>query len=488
TGYTFDKWYSDEELTTAWTFTTDTVTADTTLYAKWTGAEGIYISGTIENADGKTVHLKLMYGTKEIKSTDCTTGTFLFEDVEKNVYDIIAECDGKIVTIIANTLHGSDTGKVIKIPAADVKSELEINGQSTPAVSVGELDTEAETISTGNPGKSVELKLIVEQKSTSNPDEDLAKLIDYVKEVNPKAEITPLSIEVLLLIDEDEVSHSELSTPLEIYIPLKNAKDLSGLAVHRIHDGEIKAFDPVNSSADHTDGTFSAEDNGIFVYADKFSYYAVSYTKDTPVTSSSSGGKPAEIFVKATVDKGVIGDYGRDATKDVSNWPTDKSSSYKFTVSTVGGAGAAGTLQVQVAGYQAGIWGWGDHDFKMYQVDANGTMTPLQTVYSGEKNGNWQYTAYYTPTGGVDTFVFKPESGATEDKAIVSATAASAAPTAAPAVQQTAAPVVAEQTALPTAAATKVATAAATEAAKSPAPLAGVIAGAMVAAAICRRK
>ena len=35
-GYTFAGWYSDESLATAWNFETDTVSKDTTLYAKWT--------------------------------------------------------------------------------------------------------------------------------------------------------------------------------------------------------------------------------------------------------------------------------------------------------------------------------------------------------------------------------------------------------------------------------------------------------------------
>ncbi|MDP2103350.1 MAG: InlB B-repeat-containing protein, partial [Candidatus Gracilibacteria bacterium] len=35
TGYTFAGWYKDAGLTTAWNFTTDTVTVATTLYAKW---------------------------------------------------------------------------------------------------------------------------------------------------------------------------------------------------------------------------------------------------------------------------------------------------------------------------------------------------------------------------------------------------------------------------------------------------------------------
>jgi uncharacterized repeat protein (TIGR02543 family) len=36
TGYTFSGWYKDAGLTTAWSFTTDKVTQDTTLYSKWT--------------------------------------------------------------------------------------------------------------------------------------------------------------------------------------------------------------------------------------------------------------------------------------------------------------------------------------------------------------------------------------------------------------------------------------------------------------------
>ena len=39
TGYTFDGWYGEPGLTTPWVFNQDTVRADTTLYAKWTGVK-----------------------------------------------------------------------------------------------------------------------------------------------------------------------------------------------------------------------------------------------------------------------------------------------------------------------------------------------------------------------------------------------------------------------------------------------------------------
>jgi uncharacterized repeat protein (TIGR02543 family) len=45
--FAFGGWYSDSALTHAWDFATSTVSADTTLYAKWTGSEttGVSVSG-----------------------------------------------------------------------------------------------------------------------------------------------------------------------------------------------------------------------------------------------------------------------------------------------------------------------------------------------------------------------------------------------------------------------------------------------------------
>ncbi|HJJ29092.1 MAG TPA: hypothetical protein O0X70_06875, partial [Methanocorpusculum sp.] len=487
-GYIFDKWETDVSITDDKFIMP---AKNVTINAVFKKREGTYISGTIENAGGKTVTLKLMLGAKEIASIETTDAAFHFENVANNVYDLVANSDGKTITVIADTSAGSISDIAIHIPSEKISSELEITGKDTPAVAAGNLEKAAEDLKTTRyqTASTLELKLIVKIEDPAETGSEMKKLTEEIKKTNPDAEFIALGIDVELFVDGKQKECTELDKLLEIYIPYDTSR--ADIAVFRVHEGTAEKLTKIDSKPGTRDGEYYIGTNGIYVYADKFSYYAVSYTPKTPVTSPSGGGKPAEIFVKATVDKGVIGDYGRDATKDVSNWPTDKSSSYKFTVSTVDAAGAAGTLQVQVAGYQAGLWGWGDHDFKMYQVDANGTMTPLTTVYSGEKNGNWQYTAYYTPSGGVDTFVFKPESGATEDKAVAAATTAkpTAKPTAAaPAVQQTAAPVVVEQTAAPTAAATTVATAAATAAAKSAAPLFGAIAGLLGALLVFRRK
>jgi uncharacterized repeat protein (TIGR02543 family) len=46
-GPVFDGWYKEEALTTPWNFAADTVTADTELYAKWTGPSPVDVSGQI---------------------------------------------------------------------------------------------------------------------------------------------------------------------------------------------------------------------------------------------------------------------------------------------------------------------------------------------------------------------------------------------------------------------------------------------------------
>ncbi|MBQ8118093.1 MAG: InlB B-repeat-containing protein, partial [Lachnospiraceae bacterium] len=52
TGYTFGGWYREASCTNAWTFDTDTVTGDTTLYAKWTINK---YNVTFVDEDGTTV-------------------------------------------------------------------------------------------------------------------------------------------------------------------------------------------------------------------------------------------------------------------------------------------------------------------------------------------------------------------------------------------------------------------------------------------------
>ncbi|MFC4305217.1 InlB B-repeat-containing protein [Cohnella boryungensis] len=54
-GYTFDGWYKEASTTTAWNFSTDTVSANTTLYAKWTAVIPVTYTVTFDSQGGSTV-------------------------------------------------------------------------------------------------------------------------------------------------------------------------------------------------------------------------------------------------------------------------------------------------------------------------------------------------------------------------------------------------------------------------------------------------
>ncbi|MDD3862611.1 MAG: InlB B-repeat-containing protein, partial [Clostridia bacterium] len=63
TGHTFGGWYKESGLTTAWTFTTDTVTAATTIYAKWT-ANTYTITFDKQGGTGGSDSVIATYGSK----------------------------------------------------------------------------------------------------------------------------------------------------------------------------------------------------------------------------------------------------------------------------------------------------------------------------------------------------------------------------------------------------------------------------------------
>jgi uncharacterized repeat protein (TIGR02543 family) len=70
-GYNFVGWYKDAALTAAWDFAADKVTADATLYAKWT--EIVY-TVTFETGDGSSVDPQpVAYGNKIVKPADDPT-------------------------------------------------------------------------------------------------------------------------------------------------------------------------------------------------------------------------------------------------------------------------------------------------------------------------------------------------------------------------------------------------------------------------------
>jgi uncharacterized repeat protein (TIGR02543 family) len=99
--YTFDGWYKEVGLTTLWNFTTDTVTANTTLYAKWTA-----ITFTVTfNVDGGSAVASLpsvMSGATITAPTAPTKANYTFDGWYKEV-GLTTPWNFTTDTVIANT-------------------------------------------------------------------------------------------------------------------------------------------------------------------------------------------------------------------------------------------------------------------------------------------------------------------------------------------------------------------------------------------------
>ncbi|WP_202915194.1 InlB B-repeat-containing protein, partial [Paenibacillus paridis] len=73
-GYTFSGWYKDEGYASAWNFLTDTVSANTTLYAKWTAIPVSTYTVTFDSKEGSAVvsAAGILSGATVTKPTDPT--------------------------------------------------------------------------------------------------------------------------------------------------------------------------------------------------------------------------------------------------------------------------------------------------------------------------------------------------------------------------------------------------------------------------------
>lgn len=116
-GYDFVGWYKDSGLTTAWDFTTDTVTGNVTLYAKWNAQGGGSggDSGTPVTGD-KTTTVTLPDGTV-VKTVTKTDGTVITTAQRKDGVVVVTTATSAGKTSAEVTLPKDMTSAVVTVPA-----------------------------------------------------------------------------------------------------------------------------------------------------------------------------------------------------------------------------------------------------------------------------------------------------------------------------------------------------------------------------------
>lgn len=298
-GYTFHGWYKDAAFTNRWNFDADTVTGNTTLYAKWTETAKIYgISGTVYASDGTTpasgVTVKLMKGDTQVASTtSAADGTYSFTDIAPGVYNIVAEKDDTTQTTLVIVTNHNETGKNVTLPQSKVNSKLTVNGADTPDVVAGGLDKEAAAVKAENSSAtSVKVEMTVESKSSAAVDPTDKTNIGTVASGKT---LEYLDIKVTKTVDGTENAITTTENMMEIVIPY-DMTGKSNITVYRNHGDSATAFTQLSTRPESgaTDGTYYLDtvNHLIYVYTQKFSTYAIGYNTQSGGGSggSSSGG------------------------------------------------------------------------------------------------------------------------------------------------------------------------------------------------------
>ena len=286
---------------------------DITLHAVWANKTfGLTVNVQKEDSssvDGATVTLKL--GSAEFREpASSSSGTAYFGDVPEGNYTLVAEKDGKTVTVAVSV--PADQNAEVIFPAVDVSSIVQIE-DGTPAVAVNGLaETAADSAKDGN---HVDVTVTVETKTegapaSGNPDDQETQI--EIKQINDKVPAGSKT-EYLGINIEKQVSEgtpeklTSTANMLEFLIPY----DFNGkfsVTLYRCHNGEVTPLTEIKQKygpdAKREDGKYYLDTaNGmIYLYSSQFSTYGVNYvSSDSPTPSrSSSTPQGSSVWITAT--------------------------------------------------------------------------------------------------------------------------------------------------------------------------------------------
>ena len=258
---------------------------------EWVTLSGI-VSDAVAAIDGAIV--KVMKGNKTIDSiTTDADGNYRFI-VPVGVYNVVIEYNDHTETIIVPLFE--DTEKDVTISGINTESKLEVKTEKEKdlGIAVGGLEQEAQAIREENPtATSVSVVMTVEYKS----EEQIAEEAEEQEEVSPAKTIQKSAqeknlefyeIKVEKTVGSDTTTLEETKNVMEIVIPYEKINK-RGLIVYSYHDDSVRTF---FESDTKSDGTFrlDKENKLVYVYANKFSTYAIGYTPYYRVQTSLSLG------------------------------------------------------------------------------------------------------------------------------------------------------------------------------------------------------
>ena len=254
------------------------------LYAMWTEETRYIIRGNVKDRDDSFISgatLILKQGNIVVRNTATREdGYYVFTNILPGQYNLITVKADKTVTTLIS-VEGSDVERNITLPTAATKnSVLVVNGEANttpPAVVVGGLETVAET-----ENDNIIMNVTAKVEDDSNQEHNAIKIA-------LGSQKTAQILDITLKKGGTDIGSTN-TTVLEI-VYLYDFSGKTDIKVWRYHGGTTESLTKLLTKpvAPFTDGKYYADNkNGlIYVYASKFSTYAISYSD----IISTSGGE-----------------------------------------------------------------------------------------------------------------------------------------------------------------------------------------------------
>ena len=311
-GYNFAGWYTDEDCTAPWNGKAG-VTADATVYAKWSTNALYTLNGVVKQGDAakSDVSVTLYEGSAGIAATTTdANGMYSFGNVPNGTYTITAKASDRAATTTVAVQDGDITQDIV-LPATAVATEVQV-APGAPAVTVSGIDealVDALVASDGNEvtapkdGERLEVKLNV--KADASEDEKAAIQDAAIQEIGREDTnwyFVNMDVDWSKYNLEGHIGSGNIADTvnvLAIRVPY-DRDDKRDIVVYRHHMNgttvEVTQFTQLQSEpaeGSYTDGTCYVGDDYIMLYTQKFSAFGIGYINDAtdPVISCPEDGK-----------------------------------------------------------------------------------------------------------------------------------------------------------------------------------------------------
>ena len=288
------------------------------LYAVW--AKDLYnINGKVKSAHTGDITLELVQGNNTFGepkvvaySTANDETAFALNGVPTGIYNLIAKQGDVTMTVAVNITDDHVELDTITMPAGNTSSVVDIKGDNAPAIVIGGLNdiAAAEEIY----GRKILVAIAAETQNEAQVGKAGEAILNESRAQN--AQFFDFTVTKTITndgIEESTETITETKSLIEFVIPFDFSRK-SAVKVYRYHDGAPEALTEADTGEE---GTYRLDrTNGlIYVYAAKFSTYAIVYSNSGGGRSGGSSLATENTVTAQKADNGSVSVNPKNASK-----------------------------------------------------------------------------------------------------------------------------------------------------------------------------